>query len=244
LAAVFWIPAFSGLFGLLGERMPRFANNPEEFRVRQKIAIRKGSRQTEWVAMRKGVAWLFRYRASLMANSRYLDALAVVDDPTNTWRRSLMIHIVACIFFPIAYQGLSVFAYPAPYFLSTGNMVGITGTSEGMPFGLPGVGGTVGIASALHGVPHDPPPFTVLGEPSGPPFRASSNAEVVEPGNTVGVDVGSLPPSGDSNTVFVTRAGETSSFVPQTDGVTTEFHVGFWTRGSVSKWTPFCTWPC
>jgi hypothetical protein len=86
LAAVFWIPAFSGLFGLLRERMPRFANNSEEFRVRQKIAIHKGSRQTEWVAMRKGVAWLFRYRASLMANSRYLDALAVVDEPTNATR--------------------------------------------------------------------------------------------------------------------------------------------------------------
>ena len=34
--------------------------------------------------MRKGVAWLFRYRdVSLMANSRYLDASAAVDDPTN-----------------------------------------------------------------------------------------------------------------------------------------------------------------
>ena len=34
--------------------------------------------------MRKGIAWSFRYReVSLMANSRYLDALAVVDDPTN-----------------------------------------------------------------------------------------------------------------------------------------------------------------
>jgi hypothetical protein len=33
--------------------------------------------------MRKGVANLFRYReVSLMANRRYLEALAVVDDPT------------------------------------------------------------------------------------------------------------------------------------------------------------------
>jgi len=41
----------------------------------------------EWVDMRKGVAWLFRYReVSLMANSRYLDALAAVDDPTNAKR--------------------------------------------------------------------------------------------------------------------------------------------------------------
>ncbi len=37
--------------------------------------------------MRKGVANLFRYReVSMMANSRYLDALAVVDDPTPAIR--------------------------------------------------------------------------------------------------------------------------------------------------------------
>jgi hypothetical protein len=44
-------------------------NNPEEFRVRKQV-LHKGKRQTEWVAMRKGV----------------LDALAVVDDPTNAKR--------------------------------------------------------------------------------------------------------------------------------------------------------------
>jgi hypothetical protein len=157
----------------------------------------------------------------------------------DTWRRSVMIHIAACILFTIAYQGLLVLAYPAPYFLSTGNMVGITATSKGMPFGLPGVGGTVSITSALDGVPHGPRPVTVPGEPSGPLFPASSNAGVVEPDNTVGVGVGSLAPSGDSNTVFVTRSEATPSFVPQTDGVTTEFHVGFWTRGSAGKWAPF-----
>ena len=33
--------------------------------------------------MRKGVAYLFRYQeVSWQANYRYLDALAVVDDPT------------------------------------------------------------------------------------------------------------------------------------------------------------------
>ncbi len=37
--------------------------------------------------MRKGVAYLFRYReVSLQANGRYLDALAAVDDPTNAKR--------------------------------------------------------------------------------------------------------------------------------------------------------------
>jgi hypothetical protein len=67
-------------------RVETVINNPEEFRIRKKVT-RKGRRQTEWVAMRKGVAWRFRYReVSLMANSRYLDALAVVDDPTNAKR--------------------------------------------------------------------------------------------------------------------------------------------------------------
>ena len=67
-------------------RVETVINNPEEFRVR-KQALRKGKPHTEWVAMRKGVAYLFRYReVSLQAHSRYLDALAVVDDPTNAKR--------------------------------------------------------------------------------------------------------------------------------------------------------------
>ena len=37
--------------------------------------------------MRKGVAYLFRYReVSLQANGRYLDALAGVDNPTEAKR--------------------------------------------------------------------------------------------------------------------------------------------------------------
>ena len=37
--------------------------------------------------MRKGVAYLFRYQqVSLQANSRYLEALALVDDPTRATR--------------------------------------------------------------------------------------------------------------------------------------------------------------
>jgi hypothetical protein len=37
--------------------------------------------------MRKGVAYLFRYhQVSLQANSRYLEALAVVVDPTKAKR--------------------------------------------------------------------------------------------------------------------------------------------------------------
>src|SRR5207253_2129666 len=64
-------------------RVETVINNPEEFKVRKKV-IRKGKSKVEWVAMRKGVAYLFRYQqVSFQANSRYLEALAVVDDPTK-----------------------------------------------------------------------------------------------------------------------------------------------------------------
>ena len=67
-------------------RVATIINNPEEFRVRKQVS-REGKRQTEWVEMRKGVAYLFRYReVSLEANGRYLDALAVVDDPAQAKR--------------------------------------------------------------------------------------------------------------------------------------------------------------
>ncbi|HSW40312.1 MAG TPA: hypothetical protein VLL97_12560 [Acidobacteriota bacterium] len=62
-------------------------NNPEEFKVRKQVT-RKKRQAMEWVPMRKGVAYLFRYReVSRQANDRYLDALAVVDDPTTAIRR-------------------------------------------------------------------------------------------------------------------------------------------------------------
>jgi len=58
-------------------------NNPEAFKVRKKV-IRNGQQVMEWVPMRKGVAYLFRFQeVSRLANQRYLDALAVVEDPTR-----------------------------------------------------------------------------------------------------------------------------------------------------------------
>jgi len=40
-------------------------------------------RRTEWVPLRKSVAYLFRYRdVAQQSNARYLNALAQVDDPT------------------------------------------------------------------------------------------------------------------------------------------------------------------
>jgi len=67
-------------------RIETVINNPEEFRVRKQV-LRNGKQRTEWVQMRKGVAYLFRYReVSLQSNARYLDALAAVEDPTNAKR--------------------------------------------------------------------------------------------------------------------------------------------------------------
>jgi hypothetical protein len=63
-------------------RIETVINNPEEFRVR-KMVTRSGQHTTEWVQMRKGVHYLFRYRdVSMSANARYLDALSVVSDTT------------------------------------------------------------------------------------------------------------------------------------------------------------------
>ena len=63
-------------------RVEMVINNPEEFKVRKKVT-RKNKQVMEWVSMRKGVAYLFRYQeVSQQANYRYLEALAVVDDPT------------------------------------------------------------------------------------------------------------------------------------------------------------------
>jgi hypothetical protein len=62
-------------------RIETVINNPEMFRIRREVK-RKGESQMAWVEMRKGVANLFRYReVALVANKRYLDALAVVSDP-------------------------------------------------------------------------------------------------------------------------------------------------------------------
>ena len=67
-------------------RVETVINEPEEFKVRKRVT-RKGKKIYAWVPMRKGVAYLFRYReVSLLANSRYLDALALVSDPTEAKR--------------------------------------------------------------------------------------------------------------------------------------------------------------
>jgi hypothetical protein len=64
-------------------RVETVINSPEDFRVRKSVT-RRGTPTTEWVPLRKGVQYLFRYRdVSMSSNSRYLDAMAVVSDPTT-----------------------------------------------------------------------------------------------------------------------------------------------------------------
>jgi len=63
-------------------RVETVINAPEEFRVRRRVT-RHGRRAVLWVPLRKSVVYLFRYReVCLQSNSRYLNALAQVDDPT------------------------------------------------------------------------------------------------------------------------------------------------------------------
>ena len=71
---------------------------------------RHGKSKFQWVPMRKGVAYLFRYQqVSFQANSRYLEALAVVHDPTKAKRDLDRVTITACAASPTA---ISVNASP------------------------------------------------------------------------------------------------------------------------------------
>ena len=79
-----WIKMYDKAGSVL--RVEMVINDPEAFKVRKQVR-RDGNQVTQWVPMRKGVANLFRYRdVSMAANRRYLDALAVVDDPTPAIR--------------------------------------------------------------------------------------------------------------------------------------------------------------
>lgn len=80
-----WIKMYDK-FGVV-LRVETVINQPEEFKVRRRVR-RQGKRVTEWVPMRKGVHWLFRYRdVSLQCNLRYLNAFATVADPSAALRQ-------------------------------------------------------------------------------------------------------------------------------------------------------------
>jgi hypothetical protein len=68
-------------------RIETVINDPREFRVRR-LRTREGRREMVWCPMNKGVINLYRYReVALASNRRYLDALAVVDDPQPAYRQ-------------------------------------------------------------------------------------------------------------------------------------------------------------
>jgi hypothetical protein len=80
-----WIKMYDKVGSVL--RVETVINEPDAFKVRKRV-WREGLQVTEWVPMRKGVANLFRYRdVSQAANARYLEALAVVDDPSTAIRQ-------------------------------------------------------------------------------------------------------------------------------------------------------------
>jgi hypothetical protein len=65
-------------------RVETVINDPYEFKVRRRCGRR---RVLGWHRLPKGVAYLPRFAAvSVAANHRYLDALAVVDDPAPAYR--------------------------------------------------------------------------------------------------------------------------------------------------------------
>jgi hypothetical protein len=68
-------------------RIETVINDPREFRVRR-LRTRDGRQEMVWCPMNKGVMNLYRYReVALASNRRYLDALAVVDDPAQAYRQ-------------------------------------------------------------------------------------------------------------------------------------------------------------
>jgi hypothetical protein len=68
-------------------RIETVINNPPEFKIRQRRQ-RQGRWQTVMCPMNKGLNNLYRYwKVARTANGRYLEALAVVNDPQPAYRR-------------------------------------------------------------------------------------------------------------------------------------------------------------
>jgi hypothetical protein len=65
-------------------RIETVINDPYDFKVRR-TGKRHGEECTGWFPLTKGVAYLYRYvEIAHAANTRYIEALAVVDDPAAT----------------------------------------------------------------------------------------------------------------------------------------------------------------
>jgi len=68
-------------------RIETVINDPREFKVRRR-RMRHGRRRMVWCPMNKGVTNLYPYRAAAAAaNERYLQALAVVNNPAPAYRQ-------------------------------------------------------------------------------------------------------------------------------------------------------------
>jgi hypothetical protein len=68
-------------------RVETVINNPREFKVRRRKQ-RQGRWQMVWCPMNKGVGNFYHYqKVAQSANERYLEALAVVQDPQPAYRR-------------------------------------------------------------------------------------------------------------------------------------------------------------
>src|SRR5262249_32051864 len=109
---------------------------------------------------------------------------------------SLVVHIAACFAVTLAYQGLLLLAYPAPFALSTAG---------------------VGFISTRHVKNPNFDGFSVSGEASGSPFAAPSsfpersNVVFTGSGQFLAFNGGPLSVTAGSNPVFVAGAFGTSS---------------------------------
>ncbi len=80
-----WLKMYDKFAQIL--RIETVINDPREFRVHRR-RTRNGKPQMVWCPMNKGVANFHHFeRVARAANSRYLEALAVVDDPTPSYQQ-------------------------------------------------------------------------------------------------------------------------------------------------------------
>jgi len=78
-----WIKMYDKLGCVL--RVETVINHPYEFLIRRR-GMRKGEKVIGWFPMAKRVSNLYRYaEVSLAANRKYIEALSVVDDPTDAF---------------------------------------------------------------------------------------------------------------------------------------------------------------
>jgi hypothetical protein len=79
-----WLKMYDKLGLML--RVETVINQPGEFKVLRECQHQDGSKSMGWFAMCKGVGNMHHYQSHALAcNQRYLDALAVVEDPTPAY---------------------------------------------------------------------------------------------------------------------------------------------------------------